>query len=76
MTDPRYTTAEMNQWHDACPDSAAPQKRTRQKGARQAMAKGQAERTMNQSAARTAAQGSAREHEEWASECLFDCYNG
>lgn len=76
MNTSRYSEAEMDQWHNACPNCAAPQTPARQSGKTKSMAKGQAEQTMSPTAAGTASQGSAPKHDGWASECLFDCYNG
>lgn len=72
----RYSEMEMNQWDDACTKmqdhaSAAP----RPSRTRASTAKGQAELAQNRS---TMAQPMTQKtnEQDWASECLFDCYNG
>ena len=74
MFNSRYSEIEMQQWQQACQtpmDSAdtAP----RHSGARASMAKGQAEKKQSRSADTTA---QTLRQDDWASECLFDCYNG
>ncbi len=72
----RYSEMEMDQWQDACAESAhAKHDATRHHGARAAMAKGQADKNMTRSAA-AAMPTELPQHDDWASECLFDCYNG
>jgi hypothetical protein len=85
MFNSRYSEPEMQQWHDACTDSAnTGSDMPRHNDARTSVAKGQAEK--HQSRTATAAmrmnasqQSASQTHEprqDWASECLFDCYNG
>jgi hypothetical protein len=78
MVSSRYSAQEMKQWHDA---SCEPQDAPRAKAARGAMAKGQADARMNRTAnARDAKHRTMPSQrtgaDDWARECLFDCYNG
>ena len=72
MESSRYSKQEKQQGHDAsCQPTDAPRAATM----RGAMAKGQAEASMSRTA--NAKTPSVRTGEEdWARECLFDCYNG
>lgn len=72
----RYSDMEMQQWHDACTNQArANYDAPRHNGARATMAKGQAEKKQSRTATATM-QAQHPKHDDWASECLFDCYNG
>ena len=74
MINSRYSEMEMQQWQEACSnpmDSAATA--SRHGGARASMAKGQAEQKQSRTAETTA---QTPRQDNWASECLFDCYNG
>ncbi len=72
----RYSDMEMQQWHDACANEARTNyDAARHNGARATMAKGQAEKKQSRTA--TAAMHTQHpKHDDWASECLFDWYNG
>lgn len=74
----RYSSAEMDQWHTAaCADATARSHTApRQNGNRAAMAKGQAEQNQSQRSQTTPAPMQFTTPDDWASECLFDCYNG
>jgi len=71
----RYSEMEMNQWQAA---SAMPQTDSddaaRRNGARASMAKGQAEKQSRTAGAQM--HTPQPKQDDWASECLFDCYNG
>ncbi len=75
MFNSRYSEMEMKQWQEACANQArleydAP----RHNGARATMAKGQPDQKQSRTA--TAAMRTQNpKHDDWASECLFDCYN-
>lgn len=79
MNNSRYSEMEMQQWQDAClnpmdsnsMDSA--EAASRHDGARASMAKGQAEKKQSRTA-KPLAQNPRQD--DWASECLFNCYNG
>lgn len=79
MINSRYSDMEMQQWHDACSNTVdsnpldSANAASRHGGARASMAKGQAERKQSR-AAETTAQNPRQD--DWASECLFNCYNG
>jgi len=76
----RYSEMEMNQWDHACAQpmdcvSTAP------RAAGAFPAKGQAGRARRQpqmrlTPSRQATPTQTAEPDDWASECLFDCYNG
>lgn len=72
----RYSEMEMNQWQAASAmHPMASNDAPRRNGARASMAKGQAESKQSRSAdAGTHTQ--QPKQDDWASECLFDCYNG
>lgn len=75
MFNSRYSEPEMQQWHDACSnfqDSSTDA--ARHNDGRTSMAKGQAEK--HQSRTATAMMQTHTPKQDWASECLFDCYNG
>lgn len=76
MFNSRYSEMEMNQWHDA---SARNQNDSndaaRHNRARASMAKGQAERKQSRTAS-AKMQTPPPKYDDWATECLFDCYNG
>jgi hypothetical protein len=78
MFNSRYSEPEMQQWHDACLDSTKPgTDAVRHNDARISMAKGQAEK--HQSRTTTAMMQASQTQtpkQDWAGECLFDCYNG
>jgi hypothetical protein len=73
----RYSHAEMDQWHTAA--CSTPMSCTsdamRHNGARAAIAKGQGERAQSQTGSTAMPQTENITPEDWASECLFDCYN-
>jgi hypothetical protein len=71
----RYSELEMQQWHDACAACGDSQNAGAQTGARASMAKGEAEKKQSR-AATAPMQTQNPKHEDWAGECLFDCYNG
>jgi hypothetical protein len=73
----RYSEVEHQQWDDACCTSMPHAfDATRQNGARGAVAKGQGESmTASPSADTAAMQNNFATHDDWATECLFDCYN-
>lgn len=73
----KHSQAEMDQWHATASKQAVSMRHdaSRQNRTRSALAKGQGERTAS-SDARTAAAFAMESPDDWASECLFDCYNG
>ncbi len=72
----RYSEMEMKQWQDACASQTlAKHDAPRHNGARATMAKGQAEKKHSRTAT-TAMHTPSPKPDDWASECLFDCYNG
>lgn len=73
----RYSESEMDQWHTACTSasSQAPDA-TRHTAAHTATAKGQGERNSAYKDARAMSAMQSQMPDDWASECLFDCYNG
>lgn len=85
MFNSRYSEMEMQQWQEACsrvnpsnPTDANPMERraamaSRQGSSRASMAKGQAEKKQSRTAGTTA---QTTRQDYWASECLFDWYNG
>ncbi|TAH54245.1 MAG: hypothetical protein EYC68_00525 [Chloroflexota bacterium] len=76
MFNSRYSEMEMKQWQDACANQThADHDAPRHNGARAAMAKGQAEKKMSRTAT-AAMHAQSSKQDDWASECLFDCYNG
>ena len=78
MTHSRYSEHEMQQWHDACLNSANSQdsdtRAPRHNGARTSMAKGQSEKKQSRTTAANK-QTQTPKHDDWASECMFDWYN-
>ncbi|MCG3142687.1 MAG: hypothetical protein HDKAJFGB_04215 [Anaerolineae bacterium] len=72
-----HSQAEMDQWHQACADAAqtAPDA-PRAGAARGATAKGQGERYTAHRDAQTMSTLSTQMVDDWAGECMFDCYNG
>jgi hypothetical protein len=75
MSAPRYTDTEWTQWQEACFNlEMSRQDAPRHTATRGSMAKGQAEPTQTRSA--TADSSHQPQNEDWANECLFDCYNG
>lgn len=76
MFNSRYSEPELKQWQDACTaDTCAGSDAARHTGARALMAKGQAEKKQSRTGAATM-QTQKPKQQDWASECLFDCYNG
>lgn len=75
MFNSRYSEPEQQQWHDACSNQSDSKDAARHNGASASMAKGQAEKKHTR-AATAAKQAQKAGHNDWASECLFDCYNG
>lgn len=76
MFNSRYSEMEMQQWHDAtCTNDAGSYDAARHTGARASMAKGQPDAKQSRTAAAMMPTQSPK-HDDWASECLFDCYNG
>lgn len=72
----RYSEPEMDQWQAACSDAQSSADRTtRSTPAHTAASKGQGERSQARRTQSPSQQDSGRQ-DEWASECLFDCYNG
>lgn len=71
MFNSRYSEMEMQQWHDA---SGRANDATRHNGAHALVAKGQSEEKQSKHAT-TATQSQQPKHDDWAGECLFDCYN-
>jgi hypothetical protein len=72
----RYSEIEMNQWQAACAsEKCSSHDAPRQNRARALMAKGQAEKKQSRTATATM-QTQTPKQDDWASECLFDCYNG
>jgi hypothetical protein len=75
MFNSRYSAGEYQQWQDACADGMASELDAHAKPSRASMAKGQAEpKTSRTATAKTQSQKPGLQ--DWASECLFDCYNG
>lgn len=78
MIHSRYSEMEMQQWQDACSNPmdsnsmACADPASRHAGARASMAKGQAEKKQSRTGMTTA---QTPRQDDWASECLFDCYN-
>ncbi len=72
-----HSQAEMDQWHQACADAAQPaQNAPRAGAARTATAKGQGERFTAPRDAQAMSTLSTQTLDDWAGECMFDCYNG
>ncbi len=71
MFNSRYSEMEMQQWHDAsCRNNDA----ARHNGAHALTAKSQSEEKQSRTAI-AAMQTQQPKHDDWAGECLFDCYN-
>lgn len=76
MFNSRYSEMEMQQWHDAtCTNDFGSHDAVRHNGARASMAKGQPDPKQSRTATAMMPTQSLK-HDDWASECLFDCYNG
>jgi hypothetical protein len=76
MLSSRYTELEFHQWDAAC--SGNPSSRNdalRQTGSRATLAKGQGEPTQLAGASSLKLPNPNSNQADWASECLFDCYN-
>lgn len=73
----RYSPAEMDQWHTAACANATPctSDAPRHHARRTAGAKGQGERNPSRTSQTAATQMQFTTPDDWASECLFDCYN-
>ncbi len=75
MLTSRYTEAEMNQWDESCPDRRQAEMRAHPQHAHASKAKGQAERSMARAGTNHNSMTRMQANDDWASECLFDCYN-
>lgn len=71
-----YSQAELDQWHTACAaEYAQPDDALRQMTAHAAAATGQSQRRAAPRGASAASAMQVDKPDDWASECLFDCYN-
>ncbi len=75
MFNSRYSEGEFQQWQDACATAASCASEQSAATGRASMAKGQAEAKSTRT---TTAKNRAHQpnQHDWASECLFDWYNG
>ena len=73
----RYSEAELDQWHTAACTHPSKQDdaRTRACNAPMAAQSGQGKPMASHFAAETMPATATESPENWASECLFDCYN-
>lgn len=77
MFQQRYSHSEMDQWHTACTHANAPAfDASRHTSARTATAKGHGERQAAHTDAYAMSSMQVQTPDDWAGECLFDCYNG
>lgn len=72
-----YSQAELDQWHAACNGACAQVKDASQQATARALTPtGQGKHSAAQMDARAMSATHAFKPDDWASECLFDCYNG